>query len=273
MAEIAAALGIPTPQVPESTAALARIDELKDAEARLPRVRSRVNVMQAHIEQLETQKRDLEDGIDDFTLENAELLEAQRQDQARLRHLSSELLKHEAYETLAAEAPEDPEDIAPENFAELLDRVESLSDQGVRFVGDPKVVLGLDEHATLNSASAMAWDVMLTLRDYLRAKADGKATNGVDHYLKNTPPGYRQIPPNKHAALESQATMTQFGNLRVFPVPHDVDASGRAEMQAHFKLTKLGMVSPRLYYLDNVNSDGCIYIGYIGPHLRNTQTN
>lgn len=273
MMDVAQALGTTEDLSAHPEAALARVEELKESAARLPRVRARMESMQAYIEQLETQKRDLEDGIEDFTLENAELLEAQRQDQARLRHLSNELWKHRAYENLPLETPEDPEDCAPENFAELLDRAESLSDQGVRFVGDPKVVLGLDEHATLNSASAMAWDVMLTLRDYLRAKKDGKAINGVDHYLKNTPPGYRQVPPNKHAALESQATMTQFGNLRVFPVPHDVDASGRAEMQAHFKLTKLGMVSPRLYYLDNATSDGCVYIGYIGPHLRNTQTN
>ena len=44
-------------------------------------------------------------------------------------------------------------------------------------------------------------------------------------------------------------------------------------MTAHFKLAVIGRFTPRLYYLDRVRQDGKVYIGYIGRHLRNTQTN
>lgn len=33
------------------------------------------------------------------------------------------------------------------------------------------------------------------------------------------------------------------------------------------------LVSPRMYYLNRTRQDGKVYIGYIGKHLRNTQTN
>jgi len=44
-------------------------------------------------------------------------------------------------------------------------------------------------------------------------------------------------------------------------------------MTAHFKLGRIGMVSPRLYFFDDYTKTGKVYIGYIGPHLTNTQTN
>lgn len=67
--------------------------------------------------------------------------------------------------------------------------------------------------------------------------------------------------------------MNQYGADRIFPVPTSVDPSGTAMMTAHFKLAVIGRFTPRLYYLDRVRQDGKVYIGYIGRHLRNTQTN
>lgn len=67
--------------------------------------------------------------------------------------------------------------------------------------------------------------------------------------------------------------MNQYGSDRVFPVPECVDSGGTTTMEAHFKLASIGMISPRLYYLDRVQTDGKVYIGYIGRHLRNTQSN
>lgn len=76
-----------------------------------------------------------------------------------------------------------------------------------------------------------------------------------------------------HATGESIATMNQYGADRLFPVPASVDPSGKRHTTAHFRLAKIGMVSPRLYYPDDVASSGTVYIGYIGRHLRNIQTN
>ena len=44
-------------------------------------------------------------------------------------------------------------------------------------------------------------------------------------------------------------------------------------MEGHFKLGRVGIISPRMYYLDGYVRDGKVYVGYIGAHLRNTQTN
>jgi hypothetical protein len=48
-------------------------------------------------------------------------------------------------------------------------------------------------------------------------------------------------------------------------IPFDTDRA--------YKLAQIGMVSPRMYYLDDFVASKAVYIGYIGPHLTNTQTN
>jgi hypothetical protein len=44
-------------------------------------------------------------------------------------------------------------------------------------------------------------------------------------------------------------------------------------MDAHFKIARKGMVSPRIYYHDDASRTGKIYVGYIGKHLPNAHTN
>jgi len=44
-------------------------------------------------------------------------------------------------------------------------------------------------------------------------------------------------------------------------------------MEAHFKIGKLGMVSPRMHVLDCWVNHGKVFVGYIGAHLRVVQTN
>ena len=67
--------------------------------------------------------------------------------------------------------------------------------------------------------------------------------------------------------------MNQYGRERIFKVPTEVDKDGLAVMEAHFRLGKVGMISPRMHYYDNVEHDDRIYVGYIGPHLRTDGTN
>jgi small ligand-binding sensory domain FIST len=43
--------------------------------------------------------------------------------------------------------------------------------------------------------------------------------------------------------------------------------SERVFMGAHFKIAQSARVSPRVHYLDATATTGCIYVGYIGPHL------
>lgn len=125
----------------------------------------------------------------------------------------------------------------------------------------------------MGTAAQAVWDACCALTDYVRVMSDGTFEGSVDHYLKQTPKGCRGVPTRKHGFGESEATMNQYGADRIFPVPTSVDPSGTATMTAHFKLAVIGRFTPRLYYLDRVRQDGKVYIGYIGRHLRNTQTN
>lgn len=192
----------------------------------------------------------------------------------------------EQFQAAYEAAPEEPLDY-PDGFEQLLARLavlvdgrvtfigegQSLADRRIIFTGDNDVAIGLDASDTLATAVRAAWDCLLVLADYVRARDEGKHAAGVTQYLEATPDGYRQMSPKRHAPIETRATMQQFGGYRIFPVPESVASDGQAEMVSHFKLARIGMVSPRLYYLDNYTTDGSIYVGYVGPHLPNTQTN
>lgn len=143
----------------------------------------------------------------------------------------------------------------------------------VVFTGDLGVVADVQSRDTMGNAAQAAWEACCALSDYVRVMLDETFEGSVEHYLKNLPDGCRGVTTKKHATGESVQTMNQYGNDRVFPVPTTVEPDGKATMEAHFKLASIGMVSPRLYYLDRVRQDGKVYIGYIGKHLRNTQTN
>ena len=134
------------------------------------------------------------------------------------------------------------------------------------------VAIGVDEYDSLQLAVRTAWDACQALAGYVRARDNGEWDKGVDPYLHHTPSGYASITPGKHAATETAATMRKYGAERVFPVPESVSPTGMAIMRAHFKLAQIGMVSPRMYYLDDYLGSTRICIGYIGPHLTNTQT-
>lgn len=131
----------------------------------------------------------------------------------------------------------------------------------------------LDDHDSLGKFVRASWDALLVLRDYVRARREGACEQGVEQYLRNTPQGYRQMPVRRHAGSETNATMNAHGHERSFPVPRIVDETERHLMEAHIKVGRHGMVSPRLYYLDHWAKSGAIYVGYIGEHLTNTMSN
>lgn len=160
----------------------------------------------------------------------------------------------------------------PSDFADLRDRLAELEAAGVVFTGDEKEMLALDEYDTLNKLVRIAWDGMWALADYLRARNEGRCSQGVKQYLTETPQGYRSLPPKKFAERETGTTMDAWGDLREFPVPAEVSPGGIATMEPHFKLGRVGMVSPRMYFLDCASTLGKVYVGYVGAHLRNTQT-
>ncbi len=233
----------------------------------------RVEAKQTQLELAQDALQAAKSALDDDQLERAEIYQDLERANAEIRWLRHSLQAQGNRDVAFGVLPEEWREDYPQGFADLLDRLPNLVDGRLRFTGDRSVTLGVDDHDTLQLAVRTAWDVCLALGDYLRARDEEKCDKGVDYYLRHTPSGYIGITPGKHAATETGTTMRSHGEERIFPVPDTVDSSGQCAMKAHFKLAQIGMVSPRMYYLDDYNNSRSIYIGYIGPHLTNTQTN
>lgn len=242
----------------------------------LAEMTKRLNQQQARIWGLEDQSRAAEELLEGAELDEAELRERidsmERQHQW-LRDRLREKDDHEAAYAQAETMVGLPESSRPKTLLEVVEKLSEGTLPGLVFTGDLAVVADVQSRDTMGNAAQAAWEACCALSDYVRVVGDGTFEGAMEHYLKNLPDGCRGVPTKKHATGESVQTMNQYGKDRIFPVPTSVDPDGKATMEAHFKLASIGMVSPRLYYLDKVRQEGTIYIGYIGKHLRNTQTN
>ena len=164
---------------------------------------------------------------------------------------------------------------SPGSFAELLERFDEHVLSFVIFTGDPKNALELDDFDPLGTWAAKSWDVLRVLDGYAAARRRGEFSKGVHAYLSHTPPGRPGYPPGAHSTQESEPVerSPRLRKLRVFPVPGNVYPDGAIFMDAHFKIARKGLVSPRIYYHDDASQTGKIYVGYIGKHLPNAHTN
>jgi hypothetical protein len=164
---------------------------------------------------------------------------------------------------------------SPGSFAELLERFDEHVLSFVIFTGDPKNALELDDLDPLGTWAAKSWDVLRVLDGYAAARRRGEFSKGVHAYLSHTPPGRPGYPPGAHSTQESEPVerSPRLRRLRVFPVPKNMHPDGAIFMDAHFKIARKGLVSPRIYYHDDASRTGKIYVGYIGKHLPNAHTN
>jgi len=244
----------------------------QDAErAAIAALQARVEALQSEKEAAEDVNRVLLDALDGAQLE-AEVarMDVDNRD-AKVRWLEARLKEHNDFEAAYQQVPVEFLETRPRNFADLLERLSQF--QGVLFTGDVSEVERLNQIDTNDAALRVAWDAALTLEDYVRARRAGDCSQGLDYYINHTPSGYRTFPPGKFGETETGITMRQHGDERIFPVPTTVDASGTVTMKAHFKLARIGMATPRMYVLDGHPGEPIVYIGYLGTHLTNTQTN
>ncbi|MFB7878859.1 hypothetical protein ACFC06_26755 [Nocardia sp. NPDC056064] len=226
------------------------------------------------IELLQDQISELREEIADAQLEACIEVDERQRLSDEVRRLQRELVDRKAADIAYRPLSDSEVTAYPESCAELLTWFKRIEDDGVFFTGKPDLCRALDEHDQLGIAARNAWEAALVLADYLRARRDGEHRGNVHEYLRNTPAGYRTVTMKRHASHESDSTMNRFGKERDLPVPDSVSATRRAQMQAHFRLANnMGMVGPRLHYLDNWNADRRVYIGYIGRHLTTSQTN
>lgn len=196
--------------------------------------------------------------------------------------LSSELTRRQTAEQNARllsvyQAPEEERDPgairlvelrAPEQFSEVPDAMRELREY-VEFTGDAAVTAALDEYDTVNIAAKKCWDGLLALHDYARARSTGDHEGGLIDYLRTTPQGFHGFGISNCATQESGPTMERkdLAEQRRFTVPATVDPSGAVIMWPHLKLGKIGRISPRLHFHDDVAGTGKVYVGYIGRHL------
>ena len=239
----------------------------------LDRITQQMEARRQRIEELEEAVRFYQELDDEHELDLAAAEDELSKAVDENRWLRTRLRDLQDYDTAAAGLPETQATDHPLDFAELADRIAGRGLPGVAFTGEVKQVRELEDHDQLGRIARTTWDALLALADYVRARNEGLCDSGVKQYLADTPAGYRTVPPKKFAEKETGATMKAWGDQRAFPVPTDVDPTGFSVMEAHFKLGRVGMVSPRLYYLDDWTRSGKVYVGYIGGHLRNTHTN
>jgi hypothetical protein len=210
----------------------------------------------------------LEDEQLDHAETQAELLKA-KLELDRLRGIISRSGRVDQTRAAAAAAQ------SPVTFAELLERLDEHVLSCVVFTGDQKNALELDDFDPLGTWAAKSWDVLRVLDGYAAARRRGEFSKGVHAYLGHTPPGRPGYSPGAHSTQESEPVerSPKLRKLRVFPVPRDIHPDGAIFMDAHFKIARKGLVSPRIHYHDDASKTGKIYVGYIGKHLPNAHTN
>lgn len=240
------------------------------------RLRAEIKLLNELLETADDSERQLKARNDELhhqLLELASELEAVRDESERLsstvRALRRRLLEVNRYD----DAYTPPEDMVPlpKSFSDLLHRIDELAPHVV-FTGDRDLCLDLDDHTASSTWAQIAWQALLALRDYGEAKRKADFEGDFKTWCESPGPG-RVIPPGKVARDESKTVRTtrKYASARTFPVPRQIDPSGRSFISAHIKLGQTATVSPRMYFHESP-ADNVIYVGYIGRHLPNTLT-
>ncbi len=249
---------------------MARVRQWGVDNASAQALESRVDGLLSKVEQLEDTNAELLGALDDEQQTNESLrIELDDRD-GKIDWLQSRLKQVGNYEASYLKTPSEFRVERPDTFDELLDRIESVG--GVAFTGKASDVIRLNQIDTNDAALRTAWDAVLALSDYARARDQGDWEGGLEHYIKHTPTGYRTVSASKFGSTETGITMSAHGKERIFSVPTSVHPAGVIEMKAHFKLARIGMASPRMYVYDGHPDVAKVFIGYIGVHLTNTQT-
>ncbi|MCM8551219.1 hypothetical protein [Streptomyces sp. STCH 565 A] len=207
--------------------------------------------------------------IDELRGENEELYDRFQESQRLIRFLRDQL--QEAGQFALAHAPAVADIVYPETFSELLDRLTELS--CLSFTGNPKTTRSLDSQSVDNWLH-VAWDGLLALDHYARSAADGASSGDFLSWCKSDASSAFPFPTAKVAMHESDsvARKAKLRNARMLPVPEAVASDGRVFMQAHLKIGGGNTIAPRLHFYDDCPRSGRVYVGYLGPHLRNTLT-
>ncbi len=144
-------------------------------------------------------------------------------------------------------------------------------------VGDTEETAAeLDQNPKAGTWGRKAWQALRALQSYAEAKASGVSTANFVSFCRSPLPATDVVPAEWVAAGESETTSNnpRFRQARTFPVPTEVSVDGRAYMEEHIRLEKGSDPAPRIHFWDDTGGrTGKVYVGYLGRHLPNFQTN
>lgn len=142
----------------------------------------------------------------------------------------------------------------------------------LQFIQGFDIDIDILEHLQNRARVAMRIKTDLeTLNCYAEESLGGRANSGLHTWARFS--GY---PMNHLSLMESETTDNnpQFRSARTFQVPKEIDTSGFVYMPAHMKLPGTFPSRPSMHFsVDYLKTFGKVLIGYIGPHLENSQSN
>ena len=253
---------------------------LEVQEQQSQRLREEVKRLSSRIEELTTERQVLLAESADLSEELGTTREELRSARHEVGWLRDRAREAGLYRLASTTAPADPGLAPPQSVPELLERITDGS-------ALPHLFFTIEDHDTVYELSdsrketlwiTRAWEAMLALNDYARYQFDNPGSGlGFHSYLRETPDGYRVIPIKRLASQESDHVRNRgkLNEKRLFPVPEEVDPSGRVPMYAHIKLDIEYGICPRMYFFPHLG-DGTtnrIYVGYLGRHLPVQQSN
>lgn len=202
--------------------------------------------------------------LEDVQLEATESVAERDQQDRRVRWLERRL--RELGDAALGDDSELPE--APASVAEVVELARTHL---------PNVVIGntdqsaaeLDLYATSQMFAIKAWQGLIALDAYARARSLDDFQGSFVAWCQDPPVGQPAISANSVASGESQSVDNNpdLRGARIFAVPTEVDSTGVAYMAAHIRVAKRTNPAPRLHYYDDAARSGKVYVGYLGGHL------
>ena len=235
-------------------------------------------------ESLQRRLESLEADLEDARAERAEarkdlarLEEDSARGQRQISYLQKSLSEYSPQAAFAfadQDVPQNPLGECPATW-ELLAQSKVLAAHKIVLTAPSKKVAALSTLDADGAALTAAWEALGTLAAYCKAVEAGSWDQDVHTYCESAPAECFHVAPSKHSRGETKATKkdSRFKKARLLPVPTSVDARGEAYMWAHFKPhTWAAEKRLRIHYLDQVSTDGKIYVGHIGEHLPSAST-